>query len=304
MPSKGISTAGMRLMWGVSSYGSLPNPTDIDKTVPEVKTMPSFNPTPGTIDITPLQETEFILYTQGLKDMGGALEFGANLTNDLVDMWESVVSAYNALTSSQAVWFAIVHPKLENAIYFQGTPIPLGLNDASVNSALETTLYVTPNSAPTMAVKPSFISETTSTSAYIDVAWMNASGNPKISNISFNFDAAHAPTSVHSKNIAIYCATHDGQKYIYLDMTSLTYLSGTANANEWRNMAILGDVYDRDSSTRTLYTSKDKGAVSVYFDQYSNCSFFYDLTSSAFDPPAETEQAMTGVQYGTMTFHF
>ena len=117
--------------------------------------MPSFNPSPNTIDSTTLEETEYMTYVQGLKDLGGALEYGANLTEDLIDAWDTLMSAYDsAIEEGNQVWFAVVHPKLTNATYFVGTPAPLGLNEAEVDSMLETTLYITPNSAPVMAAAP------------------------------------------------------------------------------------------------------------------------------------------------------
>lgn len=94
-------------------------------------------------------------YVQGLKDLGGALEYGANLTEDLIDAWDTLMGAYDgAIDEGKQVWFAVVHPQLADATYFVGTPAPLGLNEASVGSMLETTLYITPNSAPVMAAKP------------------------------------------------------------------------------------------------------------------------------------------------------
>lgn len=96
-----------------------------------------------------------LTYVQGLKDLGGALEYGANLTEDLIDAWDTLMGAYDgAIDEGKQVWFAVVHPQLADATYFVGTPAPLGLNEASVGSMLETTLYITPNSAPVMAAKP------------------------------------------------------------------------------------------------------------------------------------------------------
>ena len=122
--------------------------------IPEIKSMPSFNPSPETIQSTTLEETEYHTYVEGLKDLGGALEFGANLTADLITAWATCNSAHDALTAGKAMWFAVVHPKLDKAVFFQGDPSPLGLNEATVGSMAETTLYITPNSAPEWQNKP------------------------------------------------------------------------------------------------------------------------------------------------------
>lgn len=152
--SQRLSTAGMTLQYAVEATAGT-RPTTGYTTVPEVKSMPSFNPSPNTIDSTTLAETEYMTYVQGLKDLGGALEYGANLTEDLITAWGALVDAYNAaVKEGKHVWFAVVHPQLTNATYFVGEPAPIGLNEASVDSMLETTLYITPNTAPIMAAKP------------------------------------------------------------------------------------------------------------------------------------------------------
>lgn len=94
-------------------------------------------------------------YVEGLKDLGGALSFNANLTDDLVDYWDDLLDAYDtAAESGKAIWFAVVHPKLANAVFFQGDPATIGLNEAEVGGMAETTLYITPLSAPITDAKP------------------------------------------------------------------------------------------------------------------------------------------------------
>lgn len=152
--SQRYSTAGMYLCYAVeSTKGTMP--TSGYTQIPEIKSMPSFNPAPETIESTTLLETEYKTYVAGLKDLNGSLEYTANLTADLISIWASCVSAHDtAAQTDKATWFAVVHPKLAQAIFFQGEPSPLGLNEASVGSMAETTLYITPNSAPQWAAKP------------------------------------------------------------------------------------------------------------------------------------------------------
>lgn len=145
--SQRFSTAGMWLGYAVETTAGT-RPTSGYTQIPEVKTMPSFNPAPNTIDSTTLLETEYMTYVEGLKDLGGALEYGANLTEDLITVWAACNAAHDALTDGKAMWFVVVHPKLAKSVYFKGDPSPLGLNEASVGAMAETTLYITPNSAP------------------------------------------------------------------------------------------------------------------------------------------------------------
>lgn len=151
--SERFSTAGMRLYYVVEATAGTRPSTGLTK-IPEVKSIPSFNPRPDTIESTTLEETEFKTYVEGLKDLGGALEFGANLTEDLITAWDTCNSAHDALTGGKAMWFYIVHDGLAKSVAFKGDPAPIGLNESAVNSMLETTLYITPNSAPEWVTKP------------------------------------------------------------------------------------------------------------------------------------------------------
>lgn len=152
--SERLSTAGMSLQYAVETVAG-ERPTTGYTIIPEIKSMPSFNPSPNTIQSTTLLETEYHTYVKGLKDLGGALEYSANMTNDLIDFWEDLLSKYTTATSEgKSVWFTVVHPKLEKATYYIGEPSPIGFNEADVDAMTETTLYITPNSAPIMAEKP------------------------------------------------------------------------------------------------------------------------------------------------------
>lgn len=152
--SERFSTAGMTLQYAVGTSNTTP-PTSGYTKIPEIKSMPNFNPAPNTIDSTTLEETEYMTYVEGLKDLGGALGYKANLTDDLMTAWTTLLSAHDtAVSQNKYVWFAIVHPSLTVSTYYIGDPAPLGLDDAAVGGMLETTLYITPNSAPIKAAAP------------------------------------------------------------------------------------------------------------------------------------------------------
>lgn len=152
--SERVSTAGMYLCYAVETVSGDRPSTDF-KIIPEVKSMPSFNPAPNTIDSTTLLETEWMTYVDGLKDPGGALEYGANLTDDLETAWDALIEAYETgVKSNLATWFAVVHPKLKNCRYFTGKPSAIGINEAEVNGMAETTLYITPTGAIQKGTKP------------------------------------------------------------------------------------------------------------------------------------------------------
>lgn len=152
--SERFSTAGMYLAYAAETTKDTRPTTGYIK-IPEVKSIPSFNPAPETIDSTTLEETEYRTYVKGLKDLGGALEFGANLTDDLATDWATLISTFDTtVLAGKKVWFVIAHPKLAEATFFTGDPSGIGINEASVGSMAETTLYITPTGSPVRAEKP------------------------------------------------------------------------------------------------------------------------------------------------------
>ena len=112
------------------------------------------NPEPETLETTTLAATEYKTYIEGLKDLGGALSFLANFTSDLETAWAALITAYNtAKTSKKSIWFEVKHPGLTKSVFFTGQPSAMGLPAMSVNSVLETNLYITPTNAPVWETK-------------------------------------------------------------------------------------------------------------------------------------------------------
>ena len=148
-----LSTAGVHLKYAVETTTERPTTGYID--IPGVKSTPSLNPSPEALDSTTLNETEFKTYVQGLKDLGGSLEFTFNLTEALLDVWDTLVTASKAAKETgKATWFLIDIPGLTEGFYFKGDPADAGLPAIEVNSVLETTVYITPTGAPIRAAKP------------------------------------------------------------------------------------------------------------------------------------------------------
>lgn len=149
-----LSTAGITLKYAVETTKDT-KPTTGYTEVPEIKEIPEINPEPSTLETTTLKETEYKTYIDGLKDLGGALTFVANLTDDFKTTWEEIVSAYEtAKAAGKAVWWLIDIPGIIEGCYFTGNPSNLGVPGASVDSVLEVNVYITPTNAPTWAAKP------------------------------------------------------------------------------------------------------------------------------------------------------
>ena len=150
-----LSTAGIKLKYAVETTAGT-RPTSGYTALTGAKTTPSLNPSPETLETTTLDELEYKTYIDGLKDLGGALEFTFNLTQELVDQWAALMTAYEtAKAAGKATWFVIDIPGLTKAFYFTGNPSAMGIPETSVNSVLEITNYITPTNAPASYNKPS-----------------------------------------------------------------------------------------------------------------------------------------------------
>lgn len=150
-----LTTAGVHLKYAVESTKGT-RPTSGYTDLPGVKSTPSLNPAPEALDATTLNEEEYKVYVQGLKDLGGSLEFGFNLTQDFITAYTTLMTAAaTAKAAEKSVWFMIDVPGLTNAAYFRGDPADLGLPAMEVNNVLETSIYITPTGEPTWAAKPS-----------------------------------------------------------------------------------------------------------------------------------------------------
>lgn len=149
-----LSTAGVQLLYAVETTAGT-RPTTGYERIKGIKSTPSLNPAPDTLETTTLDETEYKTYIDGLKDLGGALEFTFNLTEELITDWEKLMDAYKAgALANKATWFVIVVPGLTKAFYFTGNPSEMGLPETSVNEVLEITNYITPTNAPAKYEKP------------------------------------------------------------------------------------------------------------------------------------------------------
>ena len=148
-----LSTAGVTVRYAVETVKGT-RPTSGYTLIPDIKEVPEMNPEPETLETTTLAETEYKTYIEGLKDLGGALAFTANYTTEVETVWAELVEEYKtAIDSGLSTWFEIKHPKLDKSVFFTGQPSAMGLPAMSVNSVLETSLYITPTSAPQREAK-------------------------------------------------------------------------------------------------------------------------------------------------------
>lgn len=149
-----LSTIGVQLHYAVETEAGT-RPTTGYTRLYGIKSTPSLNPAPDALETTTLDELEYKTYVDGLKDLGGALEFTFNLTETLINAWDALMTAYTTgKAAGKRTWFVIVVPGLTDAFYFPGNPSAMGLPETSVNTVLEITNYITPVGAPVKAAKP------------------------------------------------------------------------------------------------------------------------------------------------------
>ena len=99
-----LSTAGIHLYYAVeTTKGTRPTAQSAYTDLVGVKSIPSMNPAPETLETTDLNQTEYKTYIDGLKDLGGALEFTFNLTQELVTMWATLMEAYEAAKAAESL---------------------------------------------------------------------------------------------------------------------------------------------------------------------------------------------------------
>lgn len=143
-----LSAAGVTLKYAVETTAGTRPTTGYTK-FSGLKSTPSLNPQPEAIDATTLDETEYKVYVEGLKDLGGSLEFGFNMTQELVDQWDKCLTAYETgIAAKKQMWFEISIPGITKSLFFTGKPSAMGLPETGVDALLECSNYITPTNEP------------------------------------------------------------------------------------------------------------------------------------------------------------
>ena len=139
-----LNSAGVLLKYACETTAGT-RPTTGYTQIPNIKSIPDFNPEPESLEVTDLSDTVWRRYIPGLKDPGGALAFTANLTTGFKTAWEALVTAATtAAGTGKATWFEIYVPSF-GSFFFAGIPSSLGMTAMDVNSVLEVEAYITPN---------------------------------------------------------------------------------------------------------------------------------------------------------------
>ena len=155
-----ISTIGVKVSYAVEATKGQ-RPTTGYKRIPDLKSIPSINPAPNTADATTFDNTEYTSYVQLLKDIGGALEITANFTQELFEVWEELVDAYEtAIKEDKETWICFDIPGFDKSAFITIQPARMGIPEASANSLLETTVFITPTGEPIFEADPTYAEAT------------------------------------------------------------------------------------------------------------------------------------------------
>ena len=139
-----FSSAGVQIRWASESTAGS-RPTTGYRVIPSIKSSPDFNAEPSQLDVTDFSDTVWKRSIAGLRDVGGAIAFTANMTSSFKTAWNSLVSAYaTAKASNKSVWFEVAIPNFDS-FFFAGQPIELGVKGMDVDSVVEADGYVVPN---------------------------------------------------------------------------------------------------------------------------------------------------------------
>ena len=151
-----LSTIGIKVSYAVEATAGT-RPTTGYKHIPDLKSIPSINPAPNTADATTFDNLEYTSYVQLLKDLGGALEISANFTQELFEVWDAMVTEYEtAIANSKETWFCFDIPGFEKSAFITVQPARMGIPEASANSLLETTVFITPTGEPVFEADPTY----------------------------------------------------------------------------------------------------------------------------------------------------
>lgn len=155
-----LSTIGIKVSYAVETTKGT-RPTAGYKHIPDLKSIPSINPAPNTADATTFDNLEYTSYVQLLKDIGGALEISANFTQELFEVWDGMVDAYEGgIKDGKETWICFDIPGFEKSAFVTVQPARMGIPEASANALLETTVFITPTGEPVFEADPTYADAT------------------------------------------------------------------------------------------------------------------------------------------------
>lgn len=134
----GISSLGVRVGYGVGAS----KPTSF-KWLERCNAIGGISLETEQIDASALEDM-ISRYIQGRQDTGGTWELTFNITDEVVDQLEGLMTAYNGMGSGERMWFEVWSPYLTKAFFvIAQVPANIPMPEFSQNELQTVTITMT-----------------------------------------------------------------------------------------------------------------------------------------------------------------
>lgn len=104
-------------------------------------------------DVTPLSETSRHRYIKGLQNNDGNVQFSCNINPTSRTDWNTIVSAYSALTDGKGMWWEITLPGDTQSVFFRAEPCDMRFPDVESAQAVQGAVQLIENQYAGWAAK-------------------------------------------------------------------------------------------------------------------------------------------------------
>lgn len=138
MALAGISTLGITFGYGVEGTTAGVKPTSFTK-LTRINSIGEISIDPESIDASALED-ELTKYIAGRGSVTESVTVDVNFTAETQTEWETLISAYEALSGGKQMWFEVIIPGFTDAFFFiaqppKALPMPsIGQNELLVMS--------------------------------------------------------------------------------------------------------------------------------------------------------------------------
>lgn len=119
MAVAGISTLGITFGYGTESTLNQ-KPTAFTK-LTRINSIAEVSLEPEQIDASAIEDL-ISRFIAGRSQVSSSIPIGVNLTDATETEWETLISAYEALTGGKRMWFEVIVPGLTKAFFFVAQP--------------------------------------------------------------------------------------------------------------------------------------------------------------------------------------
>jgi hypothetical protein len=140
MAEAGISTLGVKFGYGVGTLEAKPETfTQIER----VNSIGGISLSTEQIDASALED-KVSKYVAGRQDTGGTWEVTYNISDEVVEQLQAMITAYKGLTADKKMWFTVWSPYMDNAFYvIAQVPETIGMPEVGQNSLQTVTMTFT-----------------------------------------------------------------------------------------------------------------------------------------------------------------